>query len=213
MLLPKEQHFSEPTKKRQIVLHHTVSNITGGAEAVWHWWNSNPERVGTHYVIDYSGNIYLFLDETFWIHHLGIRDNRNTPLNKASIGIELVCWGGLVKKDNQFYQAGQWTPKGWTAGRVRVEKELVTEYEKEYRSFSAFQSYSKEQLSSLEVLLKDICERHDIPKTFNSDMFELSEKALSGEKGIFSHTSYRGDKSDVHPQKELIEMLQNLDTK
>jgi len=38
----------------------------------------------------------------------------------------------------------------------------------------------------------------------------ISENAMKGKKGIWTHTSYRADKSDCHPQLELIKMLQSL---
>jgi hypothetical protein len=41
-------------------------------------------------------------------------------------------------------------------------------------------------------------------------MFDVSKEALSGESGIWSHTSFRSDKSDIHPQGELIKMLKSL---
>ena len=41
-------------------------------------------------------------------------------------------------------------------------------------------------------------------------MWNLNEDALKGEPGIWSHTSYRPDKSDVSPQENLIKMLKNL---
>ena len=40
--------------------------------------------------------------------------------------------------------------------------------------------------------------------------FELNTDALAGKPGIWSHTSVRKDKFDVHPQDELIAMLKSL---
>jgi hypothetical protein len=41
-------------------------------------------------------------------------------------------------------------------------------------------------------------------------MWDLSNDALAGKKGVYTHVSFRTDKSDMHPQPELIEMLKNL---
>ena len=38
----------------------------------------------------------------------------------------------------------------------------------------------------------------------------ISKNAMNGVPGVWTHTSYRNDKSDCHPQKELIEMLKRL---
>lgn len=39
----------------------------------------------------------------------------------------------------------------------------------------------------------------------------ISKNAMNGVKGVWTHTSYRADKSDCHPQKQLIEMLRGLE--
>jgi len=44
----------------------------------------------------------------------------------------------------------------------------------------------------------------------DENVFSLSKDALSGKPGIFGHCSYRLDKSDIHPQKEMIDMLKSL---
>ena len=41
-------------------------------------------------------------------------------------------------------------------------------------------------------------------------MWEVSAEALKGKQGVWSHTSFRFDKSDIHPQPEIIEMLKSL---
>jgi hypothetical protein len=53
-------------------------------------------------------------------------------------------------------------------------------------------------------------ERYGIPLDYNQDMWALSSKALSGQDGVWTHVSFREDKSDCHPQPELIEMLKSL---
>ena len=45
---------------------------------------------------------------------------------------------------------------------------------------------------------------------YYENMFEINDQALSGLNGIWSHVSFRSDKSDNHPQPELKEMLKNL---
>jgi hypothetical protein len=43
-------------------------------------------------------------------------------------------------------------------------------------------------------------------------MWDVSKNALSGKPGIYTHVSYRKDKSDCVPQPELITALQSLST-
>ena len=47
----------------------------------------------------------------------------------------------------------------------------------------------------------------DLPK---GGCFELNTDALKGTAGIWSHTSVRKDKSDMHPQMEVTAMLKTL---
>jgi len=39
----------------------------------------------------------------------------------------------------------------------------------------------------------------------------ISANAMAGKEGVWTHTSYRADKSDCHPQNELIERLMGLE--
>ena len=39
----------------------------------------------------------------------------------------------------------------------------------------------------------------------------ISKNAMNGESGVWTHVSYRADKSDCHPQPELIAMLRKLE--
>jgi hypothetical protein len=53
-------------------------------------------------------------------------------------------------------------------------------------------------------------EKFGIPLDYNADMWDVTNNALDGKPGIWTHNSYRTDKSDCHPQPELIKMLQTL---
>jgi N-acetyl-anhydromuramyl-L-alanine amidase AmpD len=206
--LPKKEYMDDVTEKKQICLHHTVSNPIGGADAVYNWWAFDPQRVATHYVIDYDGNVYQLIPSENWAHHLGIKARNNTELNKACIGIELVSWGGLVKKGDDYFIGGEWKNNAIQPGVLRVEKETVVECN--HRGFKHFQKYSDKQIESLSLLLPQLCEENNIPSNYNSQMWDLSQNALNGEAGIFTHTSYRKDKSDCYPDNRLIEMLKIL---
>ena len=41
-------------------------------------------------------------------------------------------------------------------------------------------------------------------------MFETNSLTLKGYHEVFTHVSYREDKSDCHPQPDLIEMLKSM---
>jgi len=44
----------------------------------------------------------------------------------------------------------------------------------------------------------------------NGGVWKPIQAALDGKAGIWTHVSYRYDKSDCHPQPELINMLKTL---
>lgn len=210
----KRHYINEKQNKDTIVLHHTVSYQ--GSVGDINWWKSTKERVATCVIIDHDGDINLLFPSDKWAHHLGIKsidfkrndinpmasrlESRNTLLNKKSIGIEIDSLGGLTKKGdllldaygNPFHGEFVYYPEG-------------------YRNFFYYEKYNSNQIQALKVLIKYYCKKYKIPTRYNTDMFRVSKDALMGSPGIWSHTSYRLDKSDIHPQKELIEMLKSLE--
>ena len=93
---------------------------------------------------------------------------------------------------------------------MEVPIEEVTTYDYPFRGIRYYQKYTDKQLESLKFLLQYLCETYKIPKTYIPEMWEISKSALRGDKGIFTHVSYRKDKSDCHPQKELVEFLKSI---
>lgn len=204
---PETQFYKVEQPKKIIVLHHTVSGVSVKGDI--DWWKSTPERVGTPFIIARDGTIHQIFDEKYWIHHLGIKQwmlqqwgskVSNDRLNQLSIGIELDNWGGLVKKNGRWYS--------YTG--VEIPSCDVQEYPQGYRGFYAFEKYSAAQLIALRELLGFLVEKYQIPKGYNANMFDFNGNAIRGTHGIWSHTSYRPDKSDCHPQPELIQLLKSL---
>ena len=196
--LPDNQYYKDVYNKRQIVIHHTVSN--GNAKNVINWWQKQKERIGTAFVIDREGVIHKAFSSAHWAHHLGTKEINNTILNKQSIGIELCSWGSLKFKNDKYF----------SSTNVEVPIEEVTTYDYPFRGIRYYQKYTDKQLESLKFLLQYLCETYKIPKTYIPEMWEISKSALRGDKGIFTHVSYRKDKSECHPQKELVEFLKSI---
>ena len=96
------------------------------------------------------------------------------------------------------------------SGKVPVPENEVVEYSGLYKGHQYYHKYTDAQLESVRKLLLYFSDLFDIPKRYQEGMFDILPAALRGEKGIFTHTSVRPDKSDCHPQTELIEMLQSL---
>lgn len=213
---PEENYNRAPVvDKTQVVLHHTVSSDdpTGNIN---HWidhYKNKGHKVSTAFIINRRGNIYQLFLTDYWGLHIGADEPYDgRALHERSIGIELSSWGGLIERN------GQWSP---TIGNDVISQENIEFYPDGFFGFNAFEKYTSEQLSALETVLLAIKKGHpNINFNYNENMFgvfnedtkkyELSEEALTGVSGIWSHTAYRKDKSDVHPQPELISMLRNI---
>jgi N-acetyl-anhydromuramyl-L-alanine amidase AmpD len=196
-MLNNDQYFREKFLKTQIVLHHTASG--SNADNVIHGWNFNPERIGASYLIDGLGVVKKAFEPEYWAYHLGLKTADNVKLNKSSIGIEVCNWGQLIKKGNEFYNY---------VNKVVPENEVVQIAK--FRGFEFYHKYNDLQIASLKKLILELCVKFGIDKKYNSDMFDISQNALSGVNGIYTHVSYRNDKNDMSPQFNLIEMLKSL---
>jgi N-acetyl-anhydromuramyl-L-alanine amidase AmpD len=206
---PFNQYYRAKYKKNQIVLHHTVSGK--GVEGDISWWKQTKSRIATSLIFDRSGRIYQCFSTRYWAHHLGIKARNNGKLNKESIGIELDSWGGLKKVNSNWYPAyyGDRLEKLVISNKIRPVTNVV-EYPRGFRGYYAFEKYSDKQIESVRKMLIFLGERYGISLEYHDDMWGYSNKALSGVNGVWSHVSFRKDKSDCHPQKELVDMLKSL---
>ena len=206
---PDNQYIKEQTDKKQIVIHHTVSGQ--GVNGDIAWWRSTVDRVGTAIIVGWDGKIYQCFSSKYWAYHLGLKTSNNKKLNMESIGIEIDAWGGLIKFNKKWYPA-KWDKdlKKFVANTRVAPIQNVQVYEQKFNGFFGFEKYTDAQIEAVRELLVYWNERYKIPLDYNEDMWALSNKAIAGQTGVWSHVSYRKDKSDCHPQPELIEMLKSL---
>lgn len=202
------------TRKRQIVLHHTASpgeSVLGDIA----WWIKTSERVATFCIVDHHGTIHQLYSSTEWAHHLGVtgRHNdlrgdlrkyktfaNNLKLNKAAIGIEIDSAGGLRQRGEKWFT--------WYGAEIKESN--VVMYPNGFRGYEGFEKYTEAQLIAVYRLVKHLSKYHSINVQYSDRIWDVCEEALSGVSGLFTHVSYRTDKSDCHPQQELIDMLKQL---
>lgn len=203
---PDDQYVKQQTNKKQIILHHTVSGQ--GVDGDIAWWRKTSQRIATALIIDWEGKMYQCFSSKYWGFHLGAG---NSNLDKHSIGIEIDSWGGLVKHNKSWYPA-KWDKKlnKYIANISYKPIKNVQKYPNGFRGFYGFEKYSNEQIEAVRKLLVYWNETYNIPLNYNEDMWDISDKAMGGKEGIWTHVSFRKDKSDCHPQPELIEMLKSL---
>lgn len=195
---PLGSYVKQKTTKNQIVLHHTVSGpgIRGDIST----WVNNPNRIATHFIISRDGIINQLFDVDYFAYHIGVK-NRSF-LDKHSIGIELDSWGPLIK-DFDLEVDRFLTVYGSDS---KLPTEQVVRYPNDFRGYEYFEKYTEQQLSSTKWLINHL----GFDFTVIPNPWELSQDALNGKRGIYSHTNYRLDKSDIHPQFELIELCTGI---
>lgn len=185
-MLPEGQYHKEETPKSLIVLHHTVG---GSAQSTLDWWAQTPERVGTAFVVDRDGTVYEMFDPKYWAAHLGIKGDKNV-IDRRSIGIEMVGWGGLTKANG-----------GFTAldGKKHLDiamfyegsPRLVT-LEQPYRGYRYFEVYYPAQVTAVVALVKKLQAQFNI----SSAVHPTADRTV---QGVTHHAALRPDKSDLHP--------------
>lgn len=209
-------HFFETVfPKRQIIWHHSAG--WDNARGMFDWWkNDKVTHVATSIGISDDGKVWRGFDESFWAASIGCkidvfqnngitlqyRNGRvinNQALDEASVAVEICNWGSLTEKNGKLYS--------WADVEIKKEKTI----ELNYKGVKYFELYTDAEVKALKYWTLLNALRFDIPVDYNyDDFFAVSKKALSGEKGVFTHNSYRSDKNDVSPQPKLIEMAKSL---
>lgn len=213
--MKESQYIKEVTEKKQIVLHHTAGN-SSGVGTIKMWDADDRGRIATCVTISgkgqskdtYDGEICQAFSSKYWGYHLGLKQDvfraKGVPykaLDKHAIGIEICSWGPLDKVGNKFYNYVD----------REVPADQVTELSTPYKGYKYYHRYTDAQIESVKQLLTYWKNLYGIDITYREeDMWTISTRALKGEGGVFTHNSYRKDKSDIHPCPRMIAMLKSL---
>lgn len=234
--LTEDQYNPEFQKKDSIVLHHTAGS--SNPYYVRDHFQKLAGKVATVYVIGgksdkHAGDAYdglclqLFKHTSQWAYHINVRENFNVfgrsrfdgnaqnkkhgqKMEKRSIGIEVCNYGYLEYVDGGFW----FMTKG--KKRAKVAEKDVQEYQgKGYRGKRFYQKYTAKQIETLKDVIIKTANLYnmklDLPRQgFDERWFDYSWEATRGDQNLYSHSSVRS-KSDMHPQPELIEMLNSLE--
>jgi hypothetical protein len=212
--LKETEYFKEEYVKKQIVIHHTAGNAS--AVNVMNDWNKDTRgRIATCVSISgpgaknsYDGEIVQGFSSRFWAYHLGIKGDvfkaykvPHQILDKINIGIEVCNWGALDYENGKFL----------TYVDSIVKESDVVELTEPFKGKKYFHKYSDAQIESVKNLITYWSEIYNIPLTYDYNrLFTVNTQALKGEKGVFTHNSYRKDKIDIYPCPRMIEMLKSL---
>jgi len=232
---PEKNYIRKPTAKLQLVLHHTASGGQSAAGDIL-WWEQqvavSGDRVSVSFIVTRDGTILQLFSTQYWAYHLGttealiaeygVQGIGNEALNSGSIGIEIDNWGGLINRGGNWYPAA--SPQSPAIPIQDVIEYKSPNYPQGYHGYYAFQRYTNEQIESLRVLIKAISMGSESKKI--ADALKYSGEAMWGtyvggkwlanrdayaqKPGIWTHVSYRPDKSDCQPQPNLVDLLKTL---
>jgi hypothetical protein len=222
---PATQYFQVKHTKTQICLHH--SSGSDNAKNFFEGWKVSPERVATCMAIEDDGELYKIFSSEYWAYHINVASKGNQSLyehplygkylkynavdiENRTIGVEVCNWGGLKLIDGQYHT---YVSKAVDKNRSKlstVDESKVIHYPGGWRGYEYFERYTDKELEALWRLLRFWCKTYGIPTRLTGDIFDLNLDAFMGSPGVYTHASYRQDKSDMHPQPELKQMLAAL---
>ena len=212
-------YVPESTGKNQIVLHHT-GGTTNARGDIRNTWAIEPYPLCTHYHLQRDGFLEHIFPLEYWSKHLASTPGSDA-LNKISVGIEIVSLGHLEQTSRGWKAwTGDIIPDADTAEPYYVnDNNEIVRCQNGYRNVYRFQKYTSEQISVLKDLIIMLKDKFAIPVYLNKDnyksLFPPKNKkdfggAMDGKPGIYTHNSYRTDKLDVLPQKEVLQMLMEI---
>jgi hypothetical protein len=207
--LPETQYFPGPERKSGIALHHTVG---GSAASTIRWWREDVTRTGrpslrgTAYVVDRDGTVFEAFQPEAWAYQFGLSWPSATRLafERRFVGIELASEGALIERDGSLYCFDRVSPK------TTKPKGEAFDHGRAYRGSRWFDRYEDEQLTTLGLLVDELCDRFGIPRRFPDPPFDYYGDALLGFEGVIGHAMVRRDKSDPAPDPRLWDTLVSL---
>jgi len=213
--------YDGPTPKKQIYIHHTAGATKSPAKTI-RGWSKRTDHVATHYITNNLGDKeQLFADEA-WANHLGIKSAQfkafGLPyqnLNKISLAIEMQSYGYLELKNGKYYNAYGGVVSADSVGQpVDKNGNFIS-----YKGRKYYQKYNAANIAHVKDIVTGWMNKYNIPFVYDYDALfpdrsdPLPSAPFKGTPGVYTHNSVRTGKSDVWPQKELIDMFKSIATK
>ncbi|MCS6795473.1 MAG: N-acetylmuramoyl-L-alanine amidase [Raineya sp.] len=191
-------YFKQVYPKNQIVWHHSAG--WDNARGMYDWWrNDGVFHVATAVGITDDGTIFRGFEESYWAHHIGMKHLNNLARNQQSIAVEICNWGNLTEKNGKLYS--------WA--NVEIPKNKTIELN--YKGYKFYEVYTDKEIESLKYWTLLNAMRFGIPLAYReNEMWQVSQKAIDGVAGIYTHNSFLSWKTDVSPQPKLIAMAKSL---
>lgn len=215
--LPTGEYNKEavPILNNYLVLHHTAG-WENPFTTIDMWAKDQRGAIGTEFVIggqnittdsaEHDGVIVQAFPEGCHAWHVGSPISHY--MNKHSVGIEVCNFGSL--SDN-----------GRTYVNIQAKESQITTLPEPYKNRTKFHRYSDKQIYALKRLILYIASRDNIDikvglvdwinKQGVTKAFDYQQDAALGNvRGMLVHSNILKTKEDMHPQKELVDMLLSL---
>lgn len=150
------------------------------------------ERDKPDFIIDRDGTTY------------GIR-TRHATVALVNVG-PVVLQNGLWMPAQRNKEGAYIAIEGATPVRVPYEYCSC----KKYHGCQHFEMYPDKQLESLRMILKDLLAENNITFPWDNQLGAVCPRAIHGGSGIYLASSFDKERSDLHPQKELIDIIKYL---
>lgn len=189
----KSYFYEAEFTKRKIVLHFTMGYLKGDISVLTN------RRVSVPFVVGRNGNIYNLFASKYWSYHLGLGTvGGNTAMSRECIGIEISNIGPLVSSGDNLVT----TYSSADVYCSKDETQFYSELSQNFRGFKYYATFTNNQYDSTIKLLKFLCARYNIPKTFVPEAQRYQTMSASdfvSFRGIVSHVNCRTDKVDIGP--------------
>src|SRR5258707_1879369 len=187
--LPSGEFYLAKQPKDLIVLHHTVG---GSAKSTFDYWRTDPQHIGTAYIVERDGTIFEVFPPECWAYHLGLKIGPAGVVDKRSIGIEIASEGALLERDGKDYSFGRMTEQTAFTGAVFDNKTV-------WRDYRYFAQYGPAAIASVCQLVDKLLTQFSIPRQTPLNHSECDLAGYRNFKGVLTHCQLRTDKTDVHP--------------
>jgi len=181
-----------------IVVHFTAS---GSGTGVVSWFKNPQSGVSAHYILDHDGKILQLVKDGDTAWHAGLpgdlaRDDAIRP-NSRAIGIEIVNWGPLEKRDDKYYN---WTGNEHLGQAVEA-------------SGKYWEPFTEAQHESLIELVSYLCKRYSVPTRYaplGPGAYHERAQDLANFKGVLGHSAINRGKSDPGPLFDWDRLMDGL---
>lgn len=167
-------------RKKQIILTHTARNFNDYIMSLKYRYNGEYKKL-PHYIINRNGEVFNIIPPETYSEYMD-----SSSHNKQSIIICLENLGWLRKNPLSGYYVN------WIGD---IYKDKI--YERKWRGQFFWQPYTEKQINSLSELIKETCDRFDIPK--NTIGHNVKVDKIEKFNGVVTKSNYDSESTDLNP--------------